>query len=109
LRFGLVRTLVSEVRLALRLLREPRVPRLIKGLPLLALVYLVSPIDVVPDIVLLLGQLDDVGFLVLALQAFRRLCPSAVVEFHRSAVAEGRRYSAMSTADEVIDVEWKRV
>jgi hypothetical protein len=57
---------------------------------------------------LLLGQLDDVGVLVLALQAFRRLCPSAVVAFHRSAVAEGG-YSAMSTADDVIDVEWRRV
>jgi hypothetical protein len=58
---------------------------------------------------LLLGQLDDVGVLVLALQAFWRLCPSAVVAFHRIAVAEGRGYSAMSTADDVIDVEWKRV
>jgi uncharacterized membrane protein YkvA (DUF1232 family) len=109
LRFGLFRTLLSEVRLALRLLREPRVSRLAKGLPLLALAYLFSPLDIVPDVVPLLGQLDDLGFILLVLQAFRRLCPPAAVACHRGAIVEGRRYAAMSTTDDVIDAEWKRI
>jgi uncharacterized membrane protein YkvA (DUF1232 family) len=109
LRFGLLRTLFSELRLALRLLREPRVPLLMKGLPLLAVAYLLSPLDIVPDIVPLLGQIDDLGFVLLALQAFRRLCPSRVVAFHRGAIVDGRRYTAMSATDDIIDAEWKRV
>ena len=40
-RLGLLRMLLSHVRLAGRLLREPRVPLLTKAVPLLAGLYLV--------------------------------------------------------------------
>lgn len=47
-----------------------------KYLPLLSLVYLFMPIDVMPDFIPLIGQLDDVGVIVLlisiALRAFER-------------------------------------
>jgi uncharacterized membrane protein YkvA (DUF1232 family) len=107
--FGLFRTLVAEARLALRLLREPRVPRLIKGLPLVALGYLFVPIDVLPDFVPLLGQIDDLGLLLLVLQVFRRVCPSDAVAFHRDAIVQGRPYGGMPKTDAVIDTEWKRI
>lgn len=90
---SLLRTLTAHVRLSLRLLREPAVPLLIKLLPFVALAYLVSPIDGVPDFIPLLGQLDDLGVVLLALESFLKLCPETVVAHHRAAMASGRPFS----------------
>lgn len=58
---GPLRMLFSHARLASRLLREPRVPFLAKAVPLLAVLYLLSPLDLVPDVLPLLGQIDDLS------------------------------------------------
>jgi hypothetical protein len=42
---SLVRTLASHVRLTVRLLREPGVPLLIKALPVLAALYVISSLE----------------------------------------------------------------
>jgi len=101
-------TLLSHVRLAVRLLREPRVPILSKALPVLAGLYVISPLDFVPDFLPVLGQLDDLGVVLLALEGFTRLCPTEAVEFHRAAIAQGRKYDPMPPTSEVIDVEFRR-
>jgi uncharacterized membrane protein YkvA (DUF1232 family) len=41
-----LRTLFAHVRLAVRLVREPRVPLLTKALPLGAVLYVVSPLTI---------------------------------------------------------------
>jgi uncharacterized membrane protein YkvA (DUF1232 family) len=104
----LLRMLFSHARLASRLLREPRVPLLAKAVPLLAALYLVSPLDLIPDVFPLLGQVDDLTIILVALAVFLRLCPAAPVAFHRTGIAEGRRYAPMSPTDDVIDAEWRR-
>jgi uncharacterized membrane protein YkvA (DUF1232 family) len=105
---GLLRTLLSQARLAVRLLREPRVPLLIKAVPVLGALYIISPLDFVPDILPVLGQLDDLGIAVVALELFVRLCPTGARAFHQEAIAQGRSYSPMAAADDVIDAEWRR-
>ena len=105
---SLLRTLVSHVRLTVRLLREPGVPLLIKALPVLAALYVISPLDFVPDFLPVLGQLDDLGVILIALEAFLKLCPAGAVDFHRAAMAQGRKYYPMPLAGEVIDVEFSR-
>ena len=104
----LLRTLISHVRLTLRLLREPAVPLLMKAIPILAAVYVVSPIDLVPDVIPIVGQLDDLGVMLLALESFLKLCPQRALEFHRSALDSGRPYSAMPADGDVIDAEYRR-
>ena len=104
----LLRTLVSHVRLTSRLLREPRVPLYIKAVPVLAALYIISPFDVVPDMLPIVGQLDDFGLLLIALGAFLKVCPAGAVDYHRAAMTEGRRYSPMFPAGEVIDAEFRR-
>lgn len=99
---------MSDVRLAVRLMREPLVPVYLKAVPLLAGLYLISPIDVIPDFLPLLGQLDDVGFLLVAIKTFVKLTPNATAEFHREAIARRRPYSPMSPGDYVIDAEFRR-
>lgn len=105
---GLLRALIAQARLAFRLIREPRVPALLKAIPLAAAIYVVSPIDLVPDVVPVLGQLDDLGVVLVFLELFLLLCPPGAKAFHEAAIASGRRYAPMAATDDVIDVEWRR-
>ena len=74
--------LLRNLRLAWRLLRDPVVPGWIKLIPLGAILYVVLPADLVPDILLGFGQLDDLGVLLLALRAFIAVCPAQIVQRH---------------------------
>jgi uncharacterized membrane protein YkvA (DUF1232 family) len=105
---GLLRALLSEARLAARLVREPRVPSAIKALPLVPVLYLIAPVDFLPDVLPVLGQLDDLGIALATLQVFLRLCPSSVKAFHEEAIAQGRGYSPMAADEGFIDTEWRR-
>ncbi|MHB8106037.1 MAG: YkvA family protein [Candidatus Cryosericum sp.] len=73
------RRLRREVRVWSLVMRDPRTPRISKWLLGAALAYLVSPVDVIPDFIPLLGQLDDLvivpGFVWLA----TRFIPHGVV------------------------------
>lgn len=64
----------KELLLAWAVLRDPRSPKAAKLATVLAALYIVSPIDFVPDSIPILGWLDDglIGFLLLQL-AFRFL------------------------------------
>ena len=58
----------SYLRLFAGLLTDPRVSRLDKLLVAGAVAYIVIPIDLIPDFIPFLGQVDDIYLLVLALQ-----------------------------------------
>jgi uncharacterized membrane protein YkvA (DUF1232 family) len=104
-----LRTLVADVHLALRLLREPAVPLLVKALPFAALAYIVSPLDFLPDFIPVIGQLDDLGIAIMGLKAFLRLAPSEASAFHRQQIAERRPFSPMPPVGDVIDAEFRRL
>ena len=104
---SLVRTLVSHVRLSVRLLREPRVPLRFKAMPVFAVVYVISPLDIVPDVIPLFGQLDDLGMILILFEAFLKLCPARAVDFHRTEMAARHKYSRMPLAGEIIDAEFR--
>lgn len=77
----------NNLRLAWRLFRDSRVAPLLKlFVPILVLLYLVSPIDLIPDVLLGIGQLDDIGVmaaaLLLAIRLLPRLAPDEVVSDH---------------------------
>jgi uncharacterized membrane protein YkvA (DUF1232 family) len=105
---SLMGRLFTEVRLVARLMREPRVPLFAKALPGLAMLYVLSPLDVIPDVLPLLGQIDDLGILILSMKLFLRLCPSDVAAFHTAAMTSGRRFTPMAPADIVIDASYRR-
>jgi uncharacterized membrane protein YkvA (DUF1232 family) len=85
-KFFALSKLLKTGRLALRLLRDNRVPPHVKAVPILALLYLISPIDIVPDLFPAIGQLDDLAILAAGLQLFIKLCPDEVVDEHEAAV-----------------------
>lgn len=68
--------------------RHPAAPRLLKlGTALLAL-YVVSPIDLIPDWFLLLGWLDDVSVVAFGIPALLKLAPAETLR-DAQAAAEG--------------------
>jgi uncharacterized membrane protein YkvA (DUF1232 family) len=76
----------DQLRLAWRLLRDERVPALKFALPALLALYFMSPIDLIPDFLLGLGQMDDLGVVIAGVLLFAktipRLAPGHVVDEH---------------------------
>jgi uncharacterized membrane protein YkvA (DUF1232 family) len=77
-----LRQLPNFVRLYWRLFRDRRVSVFPKALLVLTAVYVISPIDVIPDALPILGQIDDLVLLLAACKAFMYLCPRSVVQEH---------------------------
>jgi uncharacterized membrane protein YkvA (DUF1232 family) len=82
--------LPSFVKLFSRLVRDPRVSLSPKLLLLAVLAYVILPVDLVPDFLLGLGQVDDLLVIFLGLNLFLRLCPRAIVQEHVQLIAAGR-------------------
>ena len=82
-RAGLIRELINRSILTWRLFWDRRVGFLPKLIPLLSLVYFVSPIDIAPELMLgPLAYLDDVGLILLALNLFVQASPPDIVSEH---------------------------
>ena len=54
------------------LVADPRVPAKAKYLPWIALAYLLIPVDLIPDFFILIGQLDDLGVILILLNMAMR-------------------------------------
>ena len=72
--------------------RDRRVPWHAKGLALVIALYAVSPVDLIPDFIPILGHLDDVILVPLGIWLLLRLIPADLLEEHRrSAEASAER------------------
>ncbi|MEZ2131257.1 MULTISPECIES: YkvA family protein [unclassified Sinorhizobium] len=67
--------------------RDPRTPWLAKVLAVAVAAYALSPIDLIPDFIPVLGYLDDIILLPIAIALVVRLIPEKVMEEHRAAAA----------------------
>ncbi|MGH6920095.1 MAG: VTT domain-containing protein [Geminicoccaceae bacterium] len=67
--------------------RDPRVPWYAKAAALLVAAYALSPIDLIPDFLPVLGHLDDVILVPLGVLLATRLIPDALLDEHRRAAA----------------------
>ncbi len=77
---GLTRSMWQHTRLVWRMFWSREVPPLVKLLPFAAVLYIISPLDFIPDAIPALGQLDDIGMLLLSLKLFINMSPQAVVD-----------------------------
>lgn len=73
---GFLNDLLNRLKLVLRLMGDPRVNLLLKGLPVFGLIYLISPLD------LAIGPIDDAVVIWLSLTLFVELCPPEIVKEH---------------------------
>ena len=71
--------------------RDPRVPWTAKLLALLVAAYALSPIDLIPDIVPVLGLLDDLVLVPLGVLLVVRMVPTEIMAEHRAAAAVAPR------------------
>jgi len=76
----------------------------IKVIPLGTFVYMISPVDLVPDAILGFGQVDDLMVLLLGLKMFIDLCPPDIVAEHEAAII-GQSGVWTPPEETVIDVE----
>jgi uncharacterized membrane protein YkvA (DUF1232 family) len=83
-RAGMLTELLNNAHLTWKLLLDPKVNALAKLVPAAALAYLIMPIDVIPDMIPGLGQLDDIAVILLGIRAFIALCPPELVQWYRS-------------------------
>jgi uncharacterized membrane protein YkvA (DUF1232 family) len=70
------------IKLLWRLMRDPRVPARSKATLFVLAGYLVSPIDLIPDVIPGLGQLDDLFIAAFALDQILNRVPEEVVLDH---------------------------
>jgi uncharacterized membrane protein YkvA (DUF1232 family) len=95
---GSVSELISRGRLAWRLLNDARVPSWVKiAIPLAVLLYFVMPVDFIPDFIPGLGQLDDLGVLLIGMSLVIRFSPAYVVDEHKMALGYEAGGAAGST------------
>ena len=85
---ALARFVPDCVVLVRRLLGDPRVPAESKVLLGLLVIYLASPIDLIPDFIPIAGQLDDALLLALALRHLVRRSGTRIVAEHRPGPAQ---------------------
>lgn len=79
---NLLSEVVREARLTWYLLTDGRVSSWVKMIPFVTLLYILSPIDLLPDPILGLGQLDDLAILILGVKLFIEICPQEIVREH---------------------------
>ena len=83
--------------------RHPRTPRGAKLLALAVAAYALSPIDLIPDFIPVLGYLDDLLIVPLGILAVRRMLPPDVLaECRAAAEAAGQRPRSLWGAAAVV-------
>jgi len=79
------RSIKRDVHAVYLAARDPRTPWYAKAVAIGVVAYALSPIDLIPDFIPVLGQLDELIILPLGLWLVVRLIPPDVMNEHRAA------------------------
>ncbi len=86
--------------------RDPRTPWRARVLALCVAGYALSPIDLIPDFIPVLGYFDDVILVPLGILAVVRMIPPEVMAEHRATAALAGERPVSATAAVVIACIW---
>jgi uncharacterized membrane protein YkvA (DUF1232 family) len=86
--------------------RDPRVPWYAKLVALTVAAYALSPIDLIPDFIPVLGYLDELVILPLGILLAVRLVPPALMAEHRAAAMAAQARPVSRTAAGVFIALW---
>jgi uncharacterized membrane protein YkvA (DUF1232 family) len=100
------RGIKREVRALYLASRDPRVPWYVKALGLAVAAYALSPIDLIPDFVPVLGYLDDLIIVPVGIFLVVRLIPPDIMAEHRAAAVAADMNSAGCKAAAVVVGVW---
>ncbi len=85
---------------------DPRVPWYVKALAICIAGYALSPIDLIPDFVPILGYMDDVIIVPLGILMVVKLIPPEIMAEHRAVAASAQHRPASLGAALVIAIVW---
>lgn len=105
---GLIQDIVRHLKLIWLLIKDKRINVFLKALPFASLVYLVSPIDMLPGMVVpVVGALDDAAIIWIGTSLFISLCPEDIVREHTLSLEKTLNGTWKNAQDdnEIIDAE----
>jgi uncharacterized membrane protein YkvA (DUF1232 family) len=100
------RVIKRDVHALYRAGRDPRVPWYAKVLALFVAGYALSPIDLIPDFIPVVGYLDDVILVPLGIVLVVKLIPPAIMAEHRALAAAEQDRPVSKVAAIIIVVVW---
>ena len=86
--------------------RDPRVPWYAKALALCVAGYALSPIDLIPDFIPVLGYLDDLIIVPLGILAVVKMVPPEIMAEHRAEASLATQRPVSRIAATVITIVW---
>jgi uncharacterized membrane protein YkvA (DUF1232 family) len=97
------RAIVRDVTALWLAARDPRVPWLAKAVAACVAAYALSPIDLIPDFLPVIGYLDDLLLVPLGiLLAVRLIPPDLMAEFRAAAIGQGKPVSRVGAVAIVV-------
>ncbi len=107
---GLLVQILEPLRLSWGLLLDNRVPVLLKLIPVAAVAFLLSPLDLAVILIPVIGQLADIAVVLLAIILFNELSPADVVDEHLMRLRTGKPYRVKhDDQGTYVDVKAERV
>ena len=103
---GWARSVRRDVHAVYLAARDPRTPWYAKALAVCVAGYALSPIDLIPDFIPVLGYLDDAVIVPLGLLAVVKLIPAEVMAESRAVAAARAERPVSRTAAAVIALIW---
>ena len=101
------RALKREVLAVYLAAKDPRTPWYAKGLIFLIVAYALSPIDLIPDFIPVLGYLDDLILIPAGIWlAIRMVPPEVLVEARETAATQGAEGSVGKVGAAIIVFLW---
>jgi uncharacterized membrane protein YkvA (DUF1232 family) len=86
--------------------RDPRVPWYAKAIAIAVAAYALSPVDLIPDFVPVLGYLDDMIIVPAGIALVIRLIPPPIMAEHRALAAAAQDRPVSRSAAAAIVVVW---
>ena len=87
------RTIKRDVHAVWLSARDPCTPWFAKALAVVVAAYAVSPIDLIPDFIPVLGYVDDIIIVPLGIMLVVRLIPPEVISEHRETAAKATEHN----------------
>ena len=100
------RTIKRDVHAVWLAARDPRTPWFSKALALAVAAYAISPIDLIPDFIPVIGYLDDLIIVPLGIMLVVRLIPPELMDEHREAASKATERPVSHFAAGMVIAVW---
>ena len=86
--------------------RDPRCPRYARAFGLIIAAYALSPIDLIPDFIPVIGLIDDVLIIPAGIWLFVRMLPAGLFDQHRATAEAASQRPASAGGAMIVVAVW---